>query len=406
MSDNLQRGGSRRQGKTILMDWSLLNDMVLEERVVCLTSRQIAALMGITEFLRWGKRWESLTATPSELDQFATDIEVRLMEICPVDCNDVLDCIESSVLTNEPLPPLPTGIDENTCRAAVYIVDKLISEVAAGLEANASSTLPAWLDFILSKGGYILESLVFLWDVLALLGTPEDVAADLATDRDELIALVYCADLNITAIIAAINASTTLTATSVDAIIPVLESITQATLHLWASIGVVTQDVSEACDCEEEPTCPVYDFTVDNGEWVIDTGTFNHPGLYVASTGWEGDLSPLGGSGQNTVIHIKKVYPEPFFVTSIKMIYTLTKGQFSSPQTDVSVNVQGYLAGVLQHTNAPLSYASAVNGAGQERVQAVGTEIDEIRLLVRAARFITNPNPLGYALITGLEVTC
>jgi len=439
----------RGDRKSILIDWPALNDLVNDEVIVCLTNRERIALAEMVNYLSWQTRWYN-PPDKQTLNQWADELRAKLLQECdvPIDCEALEECLpdsttiininatlidveaavtninsnltvvegdittiqENITVINErdcgcnDYPDAPTLEEpDQLCSASIYIANRLSTLWHDVVTDAQTITFLEFIEAVIGLGGFQASLLKLLWDFVVSNSNP-----DLVTEGDdafnEIVNLFYCLELERDLIDAAIDASTTITSDAKALWRGALSSVTDGKIAQWAFLGSLDDATSEACDCEDGNPCLI-DFTLTNDGWSIYTGNFNHPGLYVADTGWEGDLSPAGGSGQNTVIHIAKTFT-PYVAGTITLTYDLTKGQFSNPQTDTAINVQAFRNGTLVHTNSPLSYSSAVNGTGLTRSQVVNAEIDEIRLLVRAARNITNPNPLGYALITAVDIGC
>lgn len=75
----MTRIDKRRNWSAIILDGGVLDTFNAPEMLYALTDQQRTALLGITDYLRWHRRWEHLTWTRDELDAFVDDTELRLM---------------------------------------------------------------------------------------------------------------------------------------------------------------------------------------------------------------------------------------------------------------------------------------------------------------------------------------
>lgn len=70
---------SQKDWKAITIDWTALDDYDNESILgVCLTQRQVAVLKACLMPAYWSTRWENLTATADELDEFVAEIDSQL----------------------------------------------------------------------------------------------------------------------------------------------------------------------------------------------------------------------------------------------------------------------------------------------------------------------------------------
>lgn len=70
---------NKRDWKAIAIDWTALDDYDNDEILaICLTQRQVAVLKACLMPAYWQTRWENLTATADELDEFVAEIDNQL----------------------------------------------------------------------------------------------------------------------------------------------------------------------------------------------------------------------------------------------------------------------------------------------------------------------------------------
>lgn len=344
-----------------------------------------------------------------------------------MDCNDVEDCLQTSQtitninttitqvaqdqqecceLTSQVVniyPPAPSNEQAiDLCSSAVYVAQQL-STLWHDVVTDAQTI--TWEEFISAfipgNQGYDVSLLKQLWDYIVSNANPNLVTEGEAA-FNEIVKIIFCNEFDRDLIDLEIDGSTTITSDAKGLWRGALSSVTDGKIATWVFLGSLQGLSNTECVCFE--ICGVHDFTIDDGDWSIETGLFNHPGFYDAGLGWRADLSPREGVGQNNVIHIGKSFTAQF-VQSIEMTYNLTKGEFIGSQSDTAVSIDALLDGVSV-TSLSVPFNVAVNGDGQTLLLDVDAEIDEIRLVVRSSRDITVPNPIGDGLITRCVVVC
>jgi hypothetical protein len=156
-----------RRNKTIVQDWSVIETISDTPRLYILTDKQCAALLAITEFLHWQRRWNN-TPGKEVIDAFASETEFNLMN--PVTCemlheclqdmfdalaNDIIQSLEQGYQTNltpgQPLPDSEVNRDladgtnpecdhDTLCGEIIRVVDYLVQLCTDALEIIAAQT--------------------------------------------------------------------------------------------------------------------------------------------------------------------------------------------------------------------------------------------------------------------------
>lgn len=88
---------TRHRHSAIIMDWGAIQQIDDTESIFCLTRQQATALLGITEYLGWFKRWENTGSDDwTVIHDFKFAIQTRLLNMdCDI-CAPLADCIDNN----------------------------------------------------------------------------------------------------------------------------------------------------------------------------------------------------------------------------------------------------------------------------------------------------------------------
>jgi hypothetical protein len=424
--------------------WQQIQDISQTEYRVCLSQRQIAAILSQIGYLGWRTRWRDLpiNVTNDNLDTFKADIVARLMEACPVDCEEIEPCIETSTtitnITNNvtniegditnietnitniegditnietninndvPAPPsIPADEYDELCASAVYIATKL-SDIWHEIVTDAQTlTLQEFIEELFAQGdsgGRSIGALEQLWDYIVSNSNP-NLVAEGETAFGEIVRYLYCDELDRETVDMDIDGSATITADAKGLWRGALSTVMDGKIAIWAYLGSLNPQPEHACLCND--FCGYFDLAIDPGDWsdvAQNTGKtewvegIGHVAINTGNpigTNWRA----VGMRLQFADISIRRVV----FTFDYDMAYTSNPGitvQFFRVELDtVQVAGQGWL------WDAPLE------GDGQQFTLEVGDEIcDEIEIRMIARSWTGSPPAdVGYAILRSVQVIC
>lgn len=218
---------------------------------------------------------------------------IRKIEVCGflevpiVACEDVEDCLETSVIINTLETNIATletnvttitnqvneiedcGCGGNTypegapsyedegvtpessavCGAAYYIAAKLLAHIASVLSDAETISLDEFLENFLTLGGFQAGALKILWDYVIANAYPT-LAAEVAATQDIVAEAFFCNLLDRDLARAEIEANTTLSAEVKATLLSGLDSVSDGKLAMWAFVGGEANEADCSGMCE------------------------------------------------------------------------------------------------------------------------------------------------------------
>jgi len=175
-------------------------------------------------------------------------------------------------------PPAPTLSETDAlCDASYYITDQIINFIDQTLTDASTITLQEFLEGLLVLGGFDTSLLKQFWDLIVANSYP-DLLTDVQASRAEVAEYIYCNEIDKTALIADIDASTTIGEEAQAALIGALNAITDDKLALWTAIGAIT-DSGEDCsgfNCGDGPQTLTVTFDgTGYADYTLESGVIN-----------------------------------------------------------------------------------------------------------------------------------
>lgn len=335
--------------RAIIQDWDAIQAMSQSEHRICLNTDELTALLGIAEYLRWSTRWKNLSISRELLTDWTDSLIAKLLGDCPVDCAEIESCLNESDIINiinntlidhttviednstqistieqqitviestcecNQYPPPPTINEPDLlCSSAVYIVQKL-SDFWHDVVTDAQTiTFDEFIESLFDfSGGWVGGAIKLLWDYVVSNSNPNLVAEGEA-GFDEVVALIYCNELDRDLTDLDIDASTTLTADAKALWRGALSSFSDGKLAQWAYIGSLKDLTNEACACGDSL---FWSWDTAPGGWTPPAGwgfTPSH-GIITTPGQFRGYGTYIGGSASQTaVVTLQFTMPSTF----------------------------------------------------------------------------------------------
>lgn len=376
----------KKEWKAITINYTDLesfDDTLL--RGVCLTQRQIAILKALLIPAYWSTRWDELTVSKDVLEGQIAAIDAALDLGCSVvfDCDEVEDCVEGSTqftINNTVIvalflqsnqveidirinlydgtpgsinPAAPTGTWDATPDRDVALCMAAGSFVAAWAQVKISTLettlLGLYAALVLStvlSGGLLLGMAV---GGISLGIYAVQVAILALKDEAALQAVACCMydDLKGKVVSAAIF-ETSLDSCGFtggsneiivrDLIADTLDDLSNylAMLDAAGDAFVQVEAGFENCLCDE--WTEVFDFTVNDGGFVLRTDAVGDPGEYLPGVGWHS--TPNASFGDNDVCWIER-YFDSSVLTQVEFNYTYLAGASGFKQAIIQIPFDG-----------------------------------------------------------------
>lgn len=223
-------------------------------------------------------------------------------------------------------PPQPTQEEpDELCGAAWYIAEQMEALIQDAIIDAETITLEEFLEAVLGLGGFSTSFLVLFWDWLVVT-VDQTLSAEITIGMDFVAEHLYCNELDISQVIAAIANDTGYSANARTGWTKYFEALDDGFFALRAFIGA--QDDTRDCSSFACVTWTnTFDFTIEGYEWFASSGG-GYPadaGHYVAATGWRSDVRNKGG-GDNSVLSIVLTMPFVAQVTRVLVEFTADVG--------------------------------------------------------------------------------
>jgi len=186
------------------------------------------------------------------------------------------------------------------------------------------------------------------------------------------------------------------------AIEPMLDSLDfyLSFLQQWADM----YDFAKAgflSDCPCEPDwCHTFDFSIDDGGFIVDNDYLNNPGLYAPATAWIPTDTSDDDGHLNRSVGISRALGGEFNVTRVIMTFDYSRGQFDSGILNAWA-----IADADEAVLTAVSFDNATNGNGQSLEWNGDIDSDKIRILLRTSKDEDAPyNVTGSALLLSVEI--
>lgn len=301
-----------------------------------------------------------------------------------IDGDDGINGIDGQTSNEYPAPPTAASDPDGLCGAVYEIANELNSYIQQSIIDEQTFTLDDFLSALLVSGGFIGGLLTTFWDFFVANANP-NLGAEVSSAIDAVAEHFYCAELDRTIAIAAIDADATITTDAQAAYIGAINSITDGKMALWAFVGSqdTTQDCSLFCGW-----CVTHDWTGSNANgWVV--GTQQQSAGVLGANGWDSeDIQPVGLSGQR-IVNIDRTFTSSL-VTGIHLNCNYTRGSFDQNRRalqfiteDTGVRTDVY---ILMSSSIPSG--SPINFEWND---PAGQQMDLIRIFLRSSADATSP---------------
>jgi len=143
----------------LTINWANLAEIDDDECDFCLTKRQATALLAFTEYFRWHTRWSELGGTTTtDLNEFANDIEARLLD---------MTCLQPTIFQQSPDDDclLEQSIDGGETWTPAFnfgtCIAPMVRDVTQVVDSRANEILDALLDMYDGTAGSISENVIY-----------------------------------------------------------------------------------------------------------------------------------------------------------------------------------------------------------------------------------------------------